>query len=219
MDLKTIQAALDALLAGDSEACAEVLKNMIAQAAAGAAAAPAAEGSVTTEAAEVPAEDEETLAAKALSRSIMTLSSTTTAGAAEAWVKKLATERAAIDADRAALEHSERVSLVTELVTLRAETPGTAWERDASGNVPEGDARKPCKRLLSESLPELRTRVAALRPAQPAAGSGSGNLRSAVTTDESGLSVYELSKANEIKDPEKRKAFVMRRLSRRPSAA
>lgn len=173
MDLKTIQAALDALLAGDNEACAEILKNVIAQAAAGntGGAAPPAGTTPTTENAEpppvAPGEDEETKAARALARELMTLSRTDSCGAVEKWVKELAAARVKLDADRDALEASERRSLVTELVTLKAETPGTAWERDAAGNIPTGDARKPVKRLASESLESLRERVAALKPTAP----------------------------------------------------
>lgn len=168
---KEVDGAIEALAGGDGAAALEILKRLLVAAAAGdeAAADPAAAstdgGGTTTESAQPPAEDEETMAAKALARSVMTLSNTTTAGAADTWIKKLAAERASLDADRAALEHSERVSLVTELIALRAETPAFAWERDAAGNVPEGAARKPCKRLSAEPIADLRERVKALRPA------------------------------------------------------
>lgn len=168
---KEVDGAIEALAGGDGAAALEILKRLLVAAAAGDYAAPdpaAAStdgGGTTTESAQTPVEDEETMAAKALARSVMTLSNTTTAGAADTWIRKLAADRAALDGDRAALEHSERVALVTELITLRAETPAFAWERDAAGNVPEGAARKPCKRLSAEPLADLRERVKALRPA------------------------------------------------------
>ena len=168
---KEVEGAIEAMASGDGTAALEILKRLLVAAATtgsypGGAPPPAAD-MPTEESAETPP-DEETVAAKALARVLMTLSRTESCGAVETWVKQLAADRAKVDADRAALEADERRALVTELVTLRAETPATAWERDAEGNVPEGDKRKPCARLMSESLESIRERVAALRPAQPA---------------------------------------------------
>jgi hypothetical protein len=58
-------------------------------------------------------------------------------------------------------ELAERRALIGELVTLEAETPATAWE-----GKPE--ARKPCKRLATEPLADLASRVGILRARRPA---------------------------------------------------
>lgn len=211
-DAKTVQGAIDALANGDGTAALEILKALLTAAATGGGYAPPAGADPMTEAADPPADQKEYAA---FARGLMTLSQTDTVGAAHEWVKRLAADRAKVDADRAELEASERRSLVTELVTLRAETPATAWEKNDKGEIPEGDARKPCKRLAAEPIAELRTRVAALRPAQPA--SNNGNPRPPAANgdpDLRRLSDYERETASKIKDPEKRKDYVERRLSR-----
>jgi phage I-like protein len=73
----------------------------------------------------------------------------------------LVASRSKIDSDRAAFELSQRLELVAELVKLDAETPATAWA--------DTDKKILCKRLLSEPLAELRTRVTALRGKAPKA--------------------------------------------------
>lgn len=59
-------------------------------------------------------------------------------------------------ADKSAAETAELRSLITELVTLGAETPATAWANNA-----------PVPRLASEGLESLRARTAALRATKP----------------------------------------------------
>lgn len=163
-DAKAVQGAIDALAEGDGAKALEILKALLTAAATGGAAPPPSDGPVAENAEPTPEQKEYA----ALARSLMSLSNTSTVGAVETWVKELAAARVALDADRAALESSERVSLVTKLVALKAETPATAWARDAAGNLPaDGAARLPCKRLAAESLESLRERVAALSPTVP----------------------------------------------------
>jgi phage I-like protein len=86
--------------------------------------------------------------------------------AIEAWREShlaLEADRAKLEADRAKLEASERRGLVADLVKLGVEIPATAWS-DQKGTVP-------VKRLADEPLPDLRSRVAALRAARVGAPS------------------------------------------------
>ncbi len=208
-DAKTVQGAIDALAEGDGESALTILKALLTAAASGGSAPPPSGAAPTAEAAEPTPEQKEF---SAFARSVMTLSRTETVGAAEQWIKKLADERTKLDADREALEASERRALVTELVTLKAETPATAWERNAAGEIAEGDARKPVKRLSSEPLAELRERVKTMRGATPA--TIDPRPPAGVPADESRLSEYERTCAAAITDPIKRKNFVTLRLSR-----
>lgn len=118
-----------------------------------------------------------------------------------------AAERAELEklrADQTTRESAERRSLVTELVSLGAETPATAWSKDA-----------PVARLTAEPLDDLRSRVAALRSVPrpsavghtaPPAGSGQG---------EDALEDFERKDAAKIKDPVARARFVASRLARK----
>lgn len=110
-------------------------------------------------------------------------------------------ELAELRADRASREATERRSLLTELVGLGAETPATAWIDGA-----------PAPRLAAESLSDMRSRVAALRLAKPAAGHTpppSGG------TGEEQLEDFERRDAAKIKDPDARARFVAGRLARK----
>jgi ClpP class serine protease len=114
-------------------------------------------------------------------------------------------ELVALRAERAERETAERRSLVTALVELGAETPATAWSKDA-----------PVARLAVEPLADLRSRVAALRLRKPAAdhmpppaGSGMG---------EEALEDLERADAAKIKDPDARARFVASRLARKQKA-
>lgn len=114
-------------------------------------------------------------------------------------------ELAELRAERDARQAAERRSLVTALVELGAETPATAWEKDA-----------PSPRLASEPLDSLRSRVTALRAvprpsashAAPPAGS----------TGEEALEDFERADAAKIKDPDARARFVASRLARKQKA-
>ena len=106
--------------------------------------------------------------------------------------------------ERTAAQTAERRSLIGSLVELGAETPATAFAGGA-----------PVARLTSEALPELRSRVAALRAARPA---GAAPVPPPSGAGESDLSEVETRAANQIKDPEKRSAFVALRRSRKLSS-
>lgn len=72
-------------------------------------------------------------------------------------------ELAAVQARNADLDLDVRRELIAELVRVGAETPHTAWTRDAKGNV----TTTPCARLASESLRGMRDRVAVLKKTAP----------------------------------------------------
>jgi ClpP class serine protease len=112
-----------------------------------------------------------------------------------------AAELAAFRADKAARETAERRDLITQLVSLGAETPATAFANGA-----------PVARLASEPLADMRTRVAALSAGKPVA------LTPPVTaagTGEEALEDFERRDAAKIKDPEARARFVASRLARK----
>ena len=161
-DAKTVQAAIDALAGGDGNAALDILKALLTAAASGGAMPAGAEPT-----AESAAVAEEQKAFAALARDLMTLSASATPGDVAQWARTIKAQADALAADRAALEAGERLSLVAALVTLKAETPATAWARDAAGNIPEGDARKPVKRLADEPIAELRDRVKQMRASAP----------------------------------------------------
>lgn len=166
MDPKLIKAALDALIADDKDAAIEILKGLVVTAAGGSSAEPppAADAGATQENAETPptaADDaEKTEEMAALGREAMALVGAKTAAELREKIKTGTAPAADEGADA-----KERRDLVAELVKLGVETPATAWEKDAEGNIPEGDARKPRKRLAEEEIVELRDRVSALRKA------------------------------------------------------
>ncbi len=154
MDPAKVKAALDALINGDAEACASILKDMVAAAAGGGvepAADPAA-SSTLAEPAETPPEDEEQAAAlSALTKRL------------EKYDAEIATLRASLaerDAADAVTELAERRDLVANLVKLCGETPATAW----SGK-PED--RKPAEPWASMPIATLRDRVKRLAKSPP----------------------------------------------------
>lgn len=156
MTPELIQAMIAAIESGDPEAMKAVITEVLAGLAAtsgdsegaGDTPPPAAE-STATNAADADAadaaddnDDEET---NAVVRGL------------QATVNELLAEREARDL-------VERRSLVARLVKLGVETPATAW----SGKP---DDQKPCKRLMSEPIVDMRKRVdemAAVRGALPA---------------------------------------------------
>lgn len=177
MDPKQVAAALDALIAGDSDKCADLLKGIIAQAAgAPAEPAPPADPPAEMEAAAAPpaadpeappAEDdeEEEKATVAASARLVRLSGKATAAEAveeiEAWRAShlaLQAELKKLAAERADLESAERRRLCGDLVRLGAEFPSTVW---ADGNAV---ALKP--RWSNMPIAELRTHVAEQRAAR-----------------------------------------------------
>ena len=150
---------------GDGNAALELLTEIVVEYAAGGEPAPA---DPTAAAADVPP-DPEAEAMTALAREVVTLCGASTAGEAVTRAKAVFAEHAEIASRAAKLEQSERRGLVADLVALSAETPATAWQRDDKGEIGEGDARTPVKRLAGEPIAELRSRVEALRAANPRA--------------------------------------------------
>ncbi len=150
MKPENVMAALDALIAGDAEKCAELLKGIIAEAAGAAApeAPPAEEpAEPPVDAAEKPAdapaedpakkEEDKPVAMAAALSSFMRLSgkSSFVEALAEASVWRashieLETERQKLAAEREVLESAERRKGCIELVTLGGRAPATVWADD-----------------------------------------------------------------------------------------
>lgn len=158
MDPKKVQAALDALIAGDSEACASLLKDMIASAAGGGADTGGGDdGAALADNADPPPpkpEDEKAVAASVGAYLRRLTGAKSDAEAVEAFTtatKQIKT----FNADRAAFEIAERRTLIAELVKGGFETPATAWSGDPA-------QQNPCKRLADEPIAEMRERVKAL---------------------------------------------------------
>jgi hypothetical protein len=196
MDPEMLKKALDAIEAGDSNAALEILKGLIAQAAGGDAAPvdPPADDPDAALADDPPVEEDMAATAAAASR-LLTLTAKATLGAAVAEVEtwrqshlNADAERAKLDRDRAALEATERRSLVASLVKLGVELPATAWK--------DSTAKVPCKRLLAEPIAELRARVATFARARPgvltSGATTSGVVPPAGGTDAHGLTPEQL---------------------------
>ena len=174
MSPDTIKQALEALIAGDTDKCAELLKQIVTEAAAGsepAAEEPApAEGAaeeMVENAAEVPAEKKEEVAA-ASARLMRITGKNTFLGVVdevETWRKShlaLEAETAKLAREREALELGKRKENAIAFTTLGVETPATSGL--ATGKL--------CKRLLDEPLDEQNARLAMLTAARakPAGG-------------------------------------------------
>lgn len=149
MDPKLIVEALDAVVAGDSEKCAELLKDFLAAA-----------GDVVVEeipASEVPAEV--SAAASQLARLTSQPNLLDAIVEVERWRAShltLEAEQKALNEDRAVLELSRRKANAVKLTQLGAETPTTSGL--ATGQL--------CKRLLDEPIEEQSARIAALSVAR-----------------------------------------------------
>lgn len=166
MDPKAVQEALDALIAGDAEKCAELLKGMIASAAAGEAAPPeepqaaAEQAAANADPAAQPAEEEEKPAeAMAASAKLFRLTCKDSIAAAVAEVEiwrashvELETERQKLAAERAVLESAERRKLCADLVRLAGKRPAEVWADDT--------ATAPKKYLASMPIADFRDFVA-----------------------------------------------------------
>lgn len=187
MDPKQVGAALDALIAGDSEKCAELLKGLIAAAAADPDATtedappPVGDGGADemTESA-VPAappadapadapmsEDDKKKAAVAAASVLVRLSGKDSLvealAEAEVWRQShitLETERQALAAERAMLEAAERREGCAKLVKLAGRAPATVWADDK--------ASAPKKYLASMPIADFREYVADAIKSAPA---------------------------------------------------
>lgn len=183
MDPKQVQAALDALIAGDSDKCSEILQGMIAAAASG---VPSPEAPIVEESAppQPPpaADDPETKAEVAAASKLARLSGKKTLSEAlpeiEVWRAShvaAETERTKLAAEREALEGAERKRLCIELITLGAEFPATVWLDD------KAVALKP--RWAKMPISELKTLAAEQRAARGGAPKTATAPRGAVADD------------------------------------
>ncbi len=161
MKPENVMAALEALIAGDSEKCAELLKGIIAEAAGASAPevpaeepAPVEESAAVDPAADPAAEEdkkEELVAASALLR--ITGADNLAAAVALATAYRashieLETERQKLAAERTVLEASERRAGCVDLVVKAGRAPSTVWSDDKCSapksylsNMPMADFR------------------------------------------------------------------------------
>jgi len=212
MDPKLIQEALDALIAGDAEACATILKSLVVEAAGGDAGEPPAADAGTDATAQAadpmpPKQDEPPPAAMAASAdatvaALRTALKVETPVAVLAAVNALKAQVDALTLAAQAEEMKERRDLVGQLVKLGAEIPATAWK--------DSDAGVPVDRLADEPIADLRERVAALAAA-PRADRVAAPKRNAL--DVAALSDLDQARAEQITDPAARARFVAARLS------
>lgn len=193
MDPKLVQQALEALMAGDSEKCMELLKGAIAAAASGgeepaapaeASAAPAEGEQSGAPASAAPSEEEKKATVAATAR-LMTLTAKTCLADAleeiETWKAshlEREAERQRIADEKKLLENGERRRLCADLVTLGAEFPATVWAD------PLAQAKEPKSRWASMPIEELRAHVKEQRLARgdkrsPQATPPAGNASSA----------------------------------------
>jgi len=164
MDPTQVKAALDALIAGDTKACMDMLAQIIASA----AGAEGAEVEQTDPMAMDKAAPVEPAPDMAAARTLIRLSGKPSAAEAvdeiTTWREShlaLERDRAKLAQDRAALESAERRALVGRLVTECGEAPATAWADDS--------ATKPAEPWASMALSALRARVAKLSGKAPKA--------------------------------------------------
>lgn len=170
LDPKIIEEAMAAITAGDAKKALEILTSLIASAAGGGAPAEEPAPAEMGAAPPVPPEDQAMMAA---ARQLTALTGKPPAETVEELVRcrsvaaDVAAREAKLAADRAALEADERDGLVVEMVTLRAESPATAWAEplDATDRA----KRKPAEPWASMPIASLRARVAKLSGGKPTA--------------------------------------------------
>lgn len=165
MDPKLVQAALEALIAGNNEKCAEILKGLVVAAAGGEApAAPpadpnaaASENSATPP--QAPEDKQQAAAGMAAARLAMVITGKSNAAEAMAELAQNRTvaiaveqERAKLAKDRETLEQNERVSIYGKLVTEVGKAPASVWK--------DADKKEPKAYLAKMSLEELREHLA-----------------------------------------------------------
>lgn len=176
MNPEMVAAALQAMMKNDSKAMAKILQDIIANAATVGSGpvetpAPPPEPEPVAEMADEPAEDEEPAAVVAATARLLRLTAAKTLSGSvvevERWREShlsLQAERAKLTKEREAIESSERVELVTSLVTLGAELPATAWAPDDKG-LPK--AGSPSPELAAMPIASLRARAAKFAAAKP----------------------------------------------------
>lgn len=172
MKPENVMAALEALIAGDAEKCAELLKGIIAEAAGAAAPepppeepkpeAPKPEEAAADPAAEEEDKKEEMVAASALLRLSGKPSFLEALAEAEVWRTshiELEAGRQKLAADRAVLEASERRRGCADLVVKAGRSPATVWADDKCS--------APKSYLASMPLDEFRAYVSDAVKAAP----------------------------------------------------
>lgn len=161
MDAEQIKALIEAIKNKDGDAALSIAEAMLVSAASGEAApAPEAEASADPLAASAepaPPSPEE----KALEATLTLLTGADSPAERTAFLAKLIEERTKHAERVATLELSSRYELVSDLVKLGVEFPSTAFIGDPAD-------RKLVARLSSESIPDLRARVAVLKQAKGA---------------------------------------------------
>lgn len=150
MDPTIAKKILDAIAADDPKAALEVLKEIATSLIGGASDAADAPPEPTASTADPPQPDPNEPPA-------------TQSREGDERLAALERELADLKARNAELDGEARRELIAELVRIGAETPATAWQRDAKGAV----TATPCARLAAEPLKELRERVAVLSKALP----------------------------------------------------
>ncbi len=192
MDPKNVMAALDALIAGDAEKCAELLKGIIAQAAGAEAveppgeeapaAAPAPEAMAEAPVAEEPApeddkKDKPVAMAAALS-SFMRLSGKDSlvdalaeAGVWRASHIELETERQKLAQERSVLEAAARRKGCIDLVTLGGCAPSAVWADDKCSGPKKYLAAMPIEDFKEYVADVLASKSAKPAPKAPVAAS------------------------------------------------
>lgn len=162
MNPELLTAALDALIAGDTEKAAEILKSLVVAAATGGESAEPqtpGESEALAETAEEPPTAEpgqsepaaEAEAMRQLSRLVGKESPGEVLATVRAW--KASRDKAA--KALAALDETSRLELVGELVKLGREEPSTAWD--------DPDKRIPARIYRDMPISELRSRVEKFR--------------------------------------------------------
>lgn len=164
MSPEILKKALDALESGDATAIAEALKAVLAGAGSEES-APESDGTggspdVAPMASDVPPTEEDKTDKAAMS-ALLRVTGASGPGEAIERLAKLSATVARLEDESRAVELSQRRELVGELVKLGVEFPATAWEGDPK-------SRQPVKRLMAESIEDLRARVVALRGLVPA---------------------------------------------------
>jgi hypothetical protein len=151
MDPTIAKKILDAIAADDPKAALEVLKEIATSLIGGASDAADAPAEPTASTADPPQPNPDEPPA------------TQARDANDDRLAALERELADLKSRNAELDNDARRELIAELVRLGAETPATAWQRDAKGSVTD----KPVTRLAGEPLRDMRDRVATLRKSAP----------------------------------------------------
>jgi hypothetical protein len=157
MDAEQIKALIEAIKNKDGDAALAIAEAMLVSAASGEA--PASEGAPTDALAATPEPAPPSPEEEALEATLTLLTGVGGPAERNAFLTTLIAERTKHAERVATLELSSRFELVGELVKLGVEFPSTAFVGDPAD-------RKLVARLSTESIPDLRARVATLKQAK-----------------------------------------------------